>query len=307
MSNIAVEEEVVRTGHGFPVSTSKAAISQRISMNMPHSVSSMSAGGTMTLKRKGVHLMNITSLPTGQFGGGEIAAQESFLNTVQVGFASVNSATQDMAMAAELPPLGNDAAAQQWKQTAADVNKENISAHVAAHLAAICAVLNQTSVEPDTIDYNVLGGNVSTITSNLSHLSTNTKVVASLLPDDESEALLSSGRKFAEATSKFLTLIGPVISEEQDARSNLCNAAKNIGEASSEMISNMQEPLVAENIREKVTNCAEGLLSATMALVTSGRSAATSMGNNQDKQRQLISANKLSNLQAQQIGKHIIF
>jgi len=153
-----------------------------------------------------------------------------------LGFASVNSAQSDLNVATSLPPLGNDPASVQWRKQTLDINKQNVVSQVSAHLAATAAILNLTSVDPAKMDYNQIGSNVSTISSNLAQLASGTKMIAALMEDaEESEKLLEAARKLASATSKMLTESQPIIMG-QGNRQELLASAQGIGGASSQML-----------------------------------------------------------------------
>ena len=50
-----------------------------------------------------------------------------------------------------------------WKQTTLDVSRQNVNAAMAAMLASAAAVITNTGVEPEEINYTAVGSAVTTM------------------------------------------------------------------------------------------------------------------------------------------------
>lgn len=204
---------------------------------------------------------------------GLAAAQHALMGNVQTGFAAVNAATNELGVAASLPPLGSDPASIQWRQQTVDVSKQNMASQLAAMTAATASVVNLTSAEPADVDHTAVGSAVTTISSNLSELAKNAKMMAALVSDQGTgDKLLEAARGLAGATSKLLNSVKPGSTE---SRQDLLNAASAIGAASSELLNHMGEPEVDAATQEELTNFAKAVAAATTNLVASAKTVAS--------------------------------
>jgi talin len=220
--------------------------------------------------------MQFLNMPGGLYGGvhGDQGAQQALLQNINNGFAAVNTATSDLNLATQLPPLGNDPASAAWRQQTLDVNKTNVQSQVAAHLAATAATVTLTGVDPDKMDFTAIGANISTISSNLTSLASGTKMIAALMLDPtDGEKLLEAARNLAAATSKLLQSVQPAILG-QGNRQDLLSAAQAIGSASSQLMSRMGNPDVSAATQQELLELAKAVANATTALVAAAKNVA---------------------------------
>lgn len=137
--------------------------------------------------------------------------QQSLLQKLYNGFAAVSNGAQDMQVPANLPPLGNDSAALQWKQHTIDVNGEAVAAQIAAILGAAGGLYSNLSGYTEEMDYELVGTAVSTISANITQLVQGVKLLAGLHEDlNEQQNLLKAGRGIADAVSALLESAQPI-------------------------------------------------------------------------------------------------
>ncbi|RKO99778.1 hypothetical protein CXG81DRAFT_4250, partial [Caulochytrium protostelioides] len=160
------------------------------------------------------------NIQTARFGTGtaygrmaEISgAHQITLQHLSNGFAIVNSAAVELSVAAQLPPLGNDAASLAWVNQAQDSNSDALVAQLAAHLSATAALVNGLKGSAEDLDYEVLGSSVSGISSNLRQISEAVRMLAALQSNEtQREELLSAARAVAVTTGNLLESAGPAI------------------------------------------------------------------------------------------------
>ncbi|KJE89680.1 hypothetical protein CAOG_009384 [Capsaspora owczarzaki ATCC 30864] len=204
---------------------------------------------------------------------GHGAAQHALMGTVQTGFAAVNAATNELGVAASLPPLGTDPASIQWRQQTLDVSKQNMASQLAAMTAATASVVTLTGAEPSEVDHTAVGSAVTTISSNLTELAKNAKMMAALVSDSgTSDRLLEAARGLAGATSKLLNSVKP---GSTDSRQDLLTAASAIGAATSDLLAHMGEPEVDAASQEELLAISKAIAAATTNLVSSAKTVAS--------------------------------
>ncbi|RKO94095.1 talin 1 [Blyttiomyces helicus] len=204
-------------------------------------------------------------------------AQQALTQSLSNGFAMVNSAAADMSVAAKLPPLGNDAAAMQWKQHTVDVNAEAVAAQLASNLAAAGSLINQVTGYVDEMDYELISANIGTITSNLGQIAQGVKLLAGLQESsDDQERLLDAGRRVALATAKLLEGAQPICMG-QGNKEEFYVAGRNIAMASSDFLALMGRLDVPEDGQNELLDAARGVTKAAADLVASSRPIASGL------------------------------
>ncbi len=139
-------------------------------------------------------------------------AQQGIIQNINNGFAAIQSILDDMINISELPELGNDASALQWKKQILDVNTENIRSQVASNISASCSILNHINADIEKMKYDVIGGNITTLSANITHLIPLAKMISSLIDDENKKnRILDSAKDLANATGRFLGSVQPVI------------------------------------------------------------------------------------------------
>ncbi|TPX69668.1 hypothetical protein SpCBS45565_g02300 [Spizellomyces sp. 'palustris'] len=228
-----------------------------------------------------------TNVYTAQYGGAaggfvpqmaEITgAQQTLMQSISNGFAMVNNAAADMMVAANLPPLGNDAAAIQWKQHTVDVNAEAVASQITSNLAAAGSLINTATGYVEEMDYEVIGANISTMTANLSQLAQGIKLLAGLQESmDDQERLLAAGRGLAKAAAKLLEAAQPICMGQTN-REDFFVSSKAVAAASAELLGLMGRLDISEDGQNELIDAAKHVSKAAMDLVSSARPLAAAV------------------------------
>ncbi|KAI8906214.1 hypothetical protein DFJ77DRAFT_477968 [Powellomyces hirtus] len=227
---------------------------------------------------------NFYAAQYGTAGGGftpqmsEISgAQQLLMQNISNGFAMVNNASADMNVAANLPPLGNDAAAIQWKQHTVDVNAEAVAAQIVANLAAAGSLVNNVTGVVEEMDYEVIGANIVTMTSNLSQMAQGIKLLAGLQESaEDQERLLASGREIANSCAKLLDAAQPVCMGQPN-REDFHLQAREVALASADLLMLMGRLDVDEDGQEDMIAAARGVTKIAGDLIAAARPLAAAV------------------------------
>ncbi|KAJ3037472.1 Talin-1, partial [Rhizophlyctis rosea] len=205
-------------------------------------------------------------------------AQQSLMQRISNGYAMVNSAAGNMNVAAKLPPMGNDAAAQQWKQHTVDVNAEEVSGMVASNLAACASLVNQATGYVEEMDYESIGGSIGTITSNLAQLADGIKLLAGLQESkDDQNRLLEAGRAVAQAISAALDAVRPVCVGQIQGLETFYISGKQLAVVSGDLLSLMGRLEVNEDSQNELADFAKGVTKAMAEFVNAARNVASTI------------------------------
>ncbi|KAI9103042.1 hypothetical protein DFS34DRAFT_671082 [Phlyctochytrium arcticum] len=242
----------------------------------------------------------VQSVQYGTIGGGfqsqnaEITgAQQSLMQNISNGFAMVNNAASDMTIAANLPPLGNDAAALQWKQHTIDVNAESVASQVASNLAAAGSLVNHATGYVEEMDYEIIGANISTMTSNLSQLAQGIKLLAGLQESmDDQERLLTAGRGVAQMAAKLLEAAQPICMGSTN-RDEFFQSSRRIAAASSDLLALMGRLYVTEDMQNELVDTAKAVTKAASDLITSARPVAAAVKDHTTQQIMIDEAKRI--------------
>ncbi|KAI8824903.1 uncharacterized protein EV422DRAFT_576151 [Fimicolochytrium jonesii] len=226
---------------------------------------------------------NIYPVQYGVVGGGYTArtseisgAQQTVMQSISNGFAMVNNAANDMNHATNLPPLGNDAAAVQWKQNTVDVNAEAVAAQIIANLAAAGSLVNNATGAMEEMDYEVIGANIVTMTSNLGQMAQGIKLLAGLQENHEDqEHLLAAGREIAIAAAKFLEAAQPLCMGQTTGREEFFNHAKEVSAASANLLMLMGRLDVDDASQDDLLQAAKYVTKYAMDLINTARPMAS--------------------------------
>eukprot|EP01137_Pigoraptor_chileana_P018402 Opistho-2@77812 len=269
--------------------------------------------GTAQLGRVGAQQLQYHNASVGQAGAvsgqGQIAglsmaesglgqAQRALMGNITNGFAAVTAATSELGVAASLPPLGTDPASIAWRQQTLEVAKQNVSSQLSAMTAATASVVTLTSGDPSTVDHTAVSSAVTTISTNLTELSKNAKMMAALVGDPAlGDKVLEAARGLAGATGKLLTAVQTGTAE---SRMDLLNAAQAIGVSSSQLLAYMGEPDVDAAAQEELINMAKAVAAATTAMVTNAKNVAAKC-DDPNLQNGVITATKGAAMSTQQL------
>lgn len=214
--------------------------------------------------------------------------QRALLSTITAGRSAVDKAQSDLSVKVQLPPLGTDPASVQWKQNTMDVKKQSVSSQLAAMNAATAQVITLTSGPPEEVDHPAVGAAVTTITTNLSEMSKDVKMIAALMDDDlQGENLLDAARNLCAA---FYDLLKAAEPETKEPRQNLLNAAGRVGEASHAVLRNIgEEDAIDKEIQDILLGLAKRVANATANLVLKAKNVASKC-DDQAHQNKVITA-----------------
>jgi hypothetical protein len=98
-----------------------------------------------------------------QAGYFENRGQQALLSTIENALRVIGTAQDNLLQRPEMADIGNDTQSLQWKVNFLDVNKQNVSSHLAAMNAATAQVLIHTADGPYNSDYNAIGAAVSSM------------------------------------------------------------------------------------------------------------------------------------------------
>ncbi|KAJ3182603.1 Talin-1 [Gaertneriomyces sp. JEL0708] len=201
-------------------------------------------------------------------------AQQAMMQNISNGFAMVNNAAADMKAAANLPPLGNDAAALQWKQHTVDVNAETVAGQLIANLAAAGSLMNHATGYPEEMNYEVIGANIATLTSNLGQMAQGIKILAGLQESiEDQESLLAAGRGVAQAAAKLLEAAQPICMGHTN-REDFFASATNVARMSAELLGMMGRLEVLEDFQNVLMDAARTVAKTATELAASARPVA---------------------------------
>ncbi|KAJ3159120.1 Talin-1 [Geranomyces michiganensis] len=223
-------------------------------------------------------------------------AQQTLMQTISNGFAMVNNARADMNVAANLPPLGNDAAAVQWKQHTVDVNAEAVASQITTNLAAAGSLINNVTGLIEEMDYEIIGANIVTMTSNLSQMAQGIKLLAGLQESaEDQERLLSAGREIANACAKLLDAAQPICMGQLN-REDFHNQGREVAIASADLLMLMGRLDVDETGQEAMIQSARGVTKMASELIAAARPLAAAVKDPTHQQVIIADAKRVGDL-----------
>ncbi|KAJ3168398.1 Talin-1 [Geranomyces variabilis] len=223
-------------------------------------------------------------------------AQQTLMQSISNGFAMVNNARTDMNVAANLPPLGNDAAAIQWKQHTVDVNAEAVASQIISNLAAAGSLINNVTGLVEEMDYEIIGANIVTMTSNLSQMAQGIKLLAGLQESaEDQERLLSAGREIANACAKLLDAAQPICMGQLN-REDFHNQGREVALASADLLMLMGRLDVDESGQEGMIQAARGVTKMAGELIAAARPLAAAVKDHTTQQVIIADAKRVGDL-----------
>ncbi|XP_070178806.1 talin-1-like [Littorina saxatilis] len=215
-------------------------------------------------------------------------AQRAFIVTVEEGLDAMHAARNDLDKKAQIPTLGHDAASKKWRENQLDLSRQKATAQLSSMNAATAQLVTLTSGDQDEVDYTAVGAAVNQISSNMGQFSRDVKMVAALGEDDHSgDKLMDATRRLCGAFSELLNAAQP---GSREPRQNLLAAAGKIGEASQEV---MEEMETAEDMdkafQDTLLSLAKAVANVTATLVIKAKTVA-SKTDNEAQQNNVISS-----------------
>lgn len=213
-------------------------------------------------------------------------SQRALITSIEEGLTSIKQAESHMDRGATLPQLGDDAASKKWRQNTLDLSRQKVGAQISAMNAATAQLVTLSAGE-DEPDSQAVGAAVTVITSNMGDFSHDVRMLAALQEDDDSgKRLLDAAKKLAGAFSDLLNAAQP----GQRDRQTLISAAKNVGEASQDVMDGVGE--TADDLdkiyQDTLLALAKGVANATATLVLKAKNVASTT-DDQAQQNKVIS------------------
>ncbi|XP_048581539.1 talin-like isoform X2 [Nematostella vectensis] len=203
-------------------------------------------------------------------------AQQAYMSSLSQGIDSVDTADEELKRPVNIVALGSDPASLKWKQNTLDVSRQNVASRLAALSASCASIVNVTSGEPGDTNYTAAGAAVHVISANLQDLSKGIKLIAGLLDNqDDSSKLLDAARGLAGAFSLLLKAAQEGAGGDKEKRSQLLNAAGNVGSSGAQLLEYMGEPEVDQETQETLLKLAQAVANATATLVLKAKNVAS--------------------------------
>lgn len=219
--------------------------------------------------------------------------QSALQHNLKTGFAAVNAAKADLAMSQPLPPLGNDATSIKWKKQAMDNNLHILTSNAESHGAMAASLLSLT-IDPSNIDYTKVGGNITTMSGNLSAMSHAVKKIATLIDDPNvSTKLLAAAKELTESTGGLLSAFQ---SDYKGSRAETIQQVAAIGANIKQIQSLAGEARVSEKTQEELLQLAKMVKANAIKCVGNAQSVASNMTNNPQGQQNIINNVKTLNV-----------
>ena len=156
-----------------------------------------------------------------------------------------------------------------------DVNKQTIAAQIGAHLAATAALVNLTGVSDlNTIDFQDVGANIASLSSNLNQIASSTKMLAALVDPSQGDKILEAARALASCTGKVLTSVQPMLLSDGEmdprVRSEVLTSGSEVSKLAYQLLFRMGETEISQQAQQELIDAAKAVAHATIQLVTTG-------------------------------------
>ncbi|CAH1788698.1 unnamed protein product [Owenia fusiformis] len=216
--------------------------------------------------------------------------QRALWGTIDEGLSAMTNVDEELQKKADVPDLGSDPASRKWRENTMDVSKQNVGAQLSAMNAATAQVVTLTSGGDDDTDHAAVGSAVQTISTNMTDLSKDVRMLATLQDDDQDgDKLLDAARKLAGAFTDLLKAAQPGTKEP---RQNLLTAASKVGEASHDLMRKVGEEESTDedkSFQDMLLALAKAVANATAALVLKAKGVAGTV-ETQAQQNKVISS-----------------
>jgi hypothetical protein len=126
----------------------------------------------------------------------------------------------------------------------------------------------------ERMDFAAIGANIMTLSSNLPSISSSTKVVSSLLEQNQGEKLLEAAKALANATNDFLGSLQPFITGESEnaprARQEILTSGQYMARAGHHLLANLDELEVSPAVQQELVDLAKAVVQSVVAYVGHG-------------------------------------
>jgi talin len=200
--------------------------------------------------------------------------QSGLIQTISNGYASVNTASGDLSVPINLPAIGNDAAAQAWKNQTIDINKQAVTSQIGTHLVSTASIIFALE-DFENIEISGISGAISTLTNNSTLLISSAKLLAALMDGSMGEKLLEATKMLTESTSSYLHSMQEFLVNEDEEKTGVLRqktlkCAENIGSDANEMLYRMGEIEVSKDIQQEFINLATRISSQVAYMIAKG-------------------------------------
>ncbi|KAI8799801.1 hypothetical protein BJ742DRAFT_115886 [Cladochytrium replicatum] len=296
----AVVEEYVKPGRATNVGNTTARQKQAFEMKV--SSPAMMLDGNRTKPASQIYPMQFAGTYRPPQAIELSGAQQALLLSIGNGFAKVNAALSDLDSTIQLPPLGDDPASRKWKQDTTDVNAENIASLSAGHLAASASLINQLVGALDELDYDTLGANISTLSSNLGQISQAAKMISAIAGGTQ-DGILDAVRELARTTAKLLELAQPVLAgEDALARQDFYGAAREVALDVSDLLALIGRLDVSPNRQSDIMDAARAVVRAISELVGHCKNISNSMADPEMQEQIVLDARMCAEVAGQLVA-----
>lgn len=202
--------------------------------------------------------------------------QKAFQMGVKAAMAMLKHTAVDLDQPANLPPIGEDSAAQAWKEQTVDVNTSNIAAQIAAQLATAASIMNNATGNPEEMDFELLQSDISSLTTTLSQMAPAVKLVANLSGDD-GDILMEAVMELVRATTELINSAQQVAQGDEAWRNQLHSNGQSLAIAAKSVLGLMQRAELTEDEQLDLSDLAANVGKAVMDLVTQAKNVSKSV------------------------------
>eukprot|EP00834_Sanchytrium_tribonematis_P001960 NODE_53_length_30760_cov_1.203712.p1 type:complete len:2138 gc:universal NODE_53_length_30760_cov_1.203712:1939-8352(+) len=137
----------------------------------------------------------------------EMSSFDAVQQHLQSGFAAINSACVELQYPSAIQPLDTEThpEASVWKKEAWFKHAANINSRMVKHVESTSILLNQAILNKESLDLDLVGGSIYTLSSNLSQLAAEAKMIGCFAEDqDQADRILDSTRRIGASTAEWL-------------------------------------------------------------------------------------------------------
>ncbi|KAL7754362.1 hypothetical protein RI367_000343 [Sorochytrium milnesiophthora] len=302
---VAVSEEILRPAKAQAISVTPAQANHAVETKLSHQgvvAETMTGSQRIVMNTMQAQPVSVTRFNAVQATvGTDSLLQQAVKQRIASGFATMNAVCAEMSVPVSLPTLGTDAASMAWKQQTYDTSIQSLQAYISSHLAATCSLVNQCTQDPDKVDFNILAADVATVTSNLNHIATATRMLAALGPNEaDNEALLEAAKNVSLCTSKMLTTVQTCLGGAPN-RPELYSSAQAVTTACTQLLQRLRALEVSSATQKSLMDAVRAVSAATQELVNRAKTVAAE-AQDKDSRAEIIEAVKSCALSASQLA-----
>jgi talin len=193
-----------------------------------------------------------------------INQQRVFSAGVKSAIALLKYTSVDLSQISSMSPVGNDPAAQAWREQTIDVNSLNIAAQIAGQLAIASSIMINATGVPEDMNYELLQSNVTSMVASLSQMGPALKLVASLGDGDE---LMEYAMALVRATQDLINTCENVAMGEVGIQGELHANGQNLAREANKILANLQALEISNDEQNELSSLASSVGRTVMDLV----------------------------------------